>query len=79
MHAIILLAALLSFSPSLFAFPLTPNQTQTTGDLCDTGDHDFQGYRFHEIVPICRRDVSYDLAFVCRNLILWCPINKILA
>lgn len=61
MLAIVLLGTLILSSPQLLAFPLTPDPSETPGELCDTRNHDFQGYRFLENVPICRRDVSREL------------------
>lgn len=51
----------LNFTSTANAFPLVPDVKQTPGDLCDTRNHDFAGYRFKEKTPICRRDVSYEL------------------
>ena len=48
-------------STDTHAFPLAPDPKETTGELCDTRNHDFAGYRFKEKVPVCRRDVSYEL------------------
>ena len=57
----VFIGLLISFSLNIFAFPLVPDLNETTGDLCDTSNHDFEGYRFREKVPVCRRDVSYEL------------------
>ena len=63
MRLLILLALLLNLSLTLdlHAFPLVPDVKETPGDLCDTRNHDFAGYRFAEKVPYCRRDVSWEL------------------
>lgn len=57
-----LLIALICLSTvDLYAFPLMPNLKETPGDLCDTRNHDFAEFRFSEKIPVCRRDVSWEL------------------
>jgi hypothetical protein len=38
--------------------PLTPDPEMTTGDYCDNTDPNFEGYRYEEKIPYCRRAVS---------------------
>lgn len=61
MFAVLLVAFFIQYSPNSNAFPLVPDQKETPGDLCDSRDNDFEGLRFKEKVPVCRRDVSYEL------------------
>lgn len=54
----------LFFSMASFAFegyPVIPDQKMTPGSLCSSQDRDFDGYRYREKVPHCRRDVSRGL------------------
>ncbi|MFM8268744.1 MAG: HNH endonuclease [Pseudomonadota bacterium] len=35
-------------------------ESRMAGDLCDTADHDFDGFRYGEKIPHCRRNVSIE-------------------
>lgn len=35
-------------------------EVRVQGDLCDTADHDFDGFRYQEHIPHCRRNVSHE-------------------
>lgn len=43
------------------AYPVIPNERLTPGALCSKSDSDFDGYRYGERIPHCRRDVSRSL------------------
>lgn len=36
-------------------------ESRMNGDLCDTQDKDFDGFRYKESIPHCRRNVSLEL------------------
>ncbi len=56
----IVLASILAVTGAVWAeeVPLTPNPDYTTGDYCTKQDPDFDGYRYEEKIPYCRRGVS---------------------
>ena len=42
----------------LMQYPMTPVQNMTPGDFCSDKSADFDGYRYEERIPHCRRNVS---------------------
>ena len=59
--AILLVLALFSvtsYSSNSQMLPLHPDPQSTPGELCDTKDEDFTGYRYKEKIPYCQRNVS---------------------
>ncbi|HEX4924281.1 MAG TPA: hypothetical protein VFV50_09345 [Bdellovibrionales bacterium] len=41
-------------------FPLVPNAKLTPGSLCTPNSPDFEGYRYSQKIPYCRRSVTYE-------------------
>ena len=54
-----LASVLLIFVNNVHAFPVTPNPQETTGELCQIDDPDFQEYRYSEKIAYCKRNVDY--------------------
>jgi hypothetical protein len=56
---------LLLFSSNVLAaqhyFPIVPNSKMTPGAYCRPGQPDFQGLRYAQRIPSCRRNVSHEL------------------
>jgi len=52
---------LLLFSLNIYSFPLTPNPKVSPGSLCTIHDPDFDGFRYLESIPHCKRNVSTKL------------------
>jgi hypothetical protein len=53
---------LLVFSFNIFAaVPPSPNPHVTTGALCTEDNRDFDGHRYPELIPHCKRNVAQDL------------------
>lgn len=44
-----------------FGYPLTPDQSETSGETCTTSDPDFAEYRYPEKIPYCERNVATPL------------------
>ena len=54
-----LLCTALLFSVFAWGYPKTPNINVAPGSLCTAEDKDFEGYRYDERIPYCKRNVSY--------------------
>jgi hypothetical protein len=50
-----------------FPFPIVPNPKMTPGSLCNPSTGDFEGYRYKQRVPVCRRNVSHELKAIIYN------------
>lgn len=42
-------------------FPVVPDESVTSGDLCSRQDKDFAGFRYSQKIPYCERSVSRGL------------------
>ncbi len=70
-----LLVLLVSFCS--WSYPLNPDPQVTYGELCNPNDHDYEGPRYEESIPYCRRNVSswtkqkiyelYNISEECRH------------
>lgn len=76
-HQLLSVIAIMVMSVSAHSYPLVPNLTQTSGDLCTTANPDFKEFRYQEQIPYCQRNVAtglksriyaeYGIAKRCRN------------
>ncbi len=55
-----LLQASASWAMSGPDFDWLSAEARMTGDLCDTADRDFDGFRYQEKIPHCKRNVSIE-------------------
>ncbi len=55
---VLLLSISTTFASGKLPSPEHPNPDATPGELCDRGDTDFQGYRYKQKIPYCKRNVD---------------------
>src|SRR5262245_32499514 len=55
------LLLILSLSFPAFPYPMTPDPSETPGELCTDSDSDFYEYRYKEEIAYCKRNVSSQL------------------
>ena len=53
-------AARFGHASNLVSYDWRAAESKVFGDLCDTADHDFDGFRYQEKIPHCRRNVSVE-------------------